>query len=104
MRGGMRKFRFPKRKWPEKSLERELRKRAELEEAESCFHSAPAECEPARERQKGYWTEERKRTTIKLHSSRPKSNGNITPTDLTFGPQTSFSLLATTYFGNSVRK
>ena len=31
--------------------------------------------------------------TVELRSSGPKSNINLTPTDFTFGPQTSFSLL-----------
>ena len=33
-----------------------------------------------------------KEGTVELRSSGPKSNGNLTPTDLTFGPHTSFSL------------
>ena len=37
------------------------------------------------------------RNTVELRSSGPKSNGNLTPTDLTFGAQTSFSL--TIYIG-----
>ena len=32
-------------------------------------------------------------SVVEFHSSGPKSNGNLTPTDLNFGPQTSISLI-----------
>ena len=39
-------------------------------------------------------------TTVDFRSSGPKSNGNLTPTDLTFSPQTSFSLIL--YIGDNI--